>query len=332
MFLCCWHSTLETLKTFALTVFVIYIAIPVVVKTNPWILNKLIFLHFVKFPFFDDFSDPKKKGIKGTTNFYITVNEKVKLGTWHVLPEDLQDKEGDHEEMLKSGHPVVLYLHGNAHTRAQAHRVELYKILSSMNLHVIAIDYRGFGDSTGIPSEPGVLEDTYEAYKWIKERCQDAPLYIWGHSLGTAISTNLVKFLNGKGEYIDGLILESPFNNLRDAALHHPLSLPFRFLPWFEWTFIESFKDAGIDFNTDENIKNIDEPVLILHAEDDHIIPFECGRKLHESTLQSKNGDTDKVHFKTFERKLGYRHNDIYRAPELPNIIRNFLKICSENK
>jgi abhydrolase domain-containing protein 12 len=44
----------------------------------------------------------------------------------------------------------------------------------------------GYGDSTGSPTEDGILEDTYHTYKWIKERCHDAPLYVWGHSLGTA--------------------------------------------------------------------------------------------------------------------------------------------------
>lgn len=330
MLCCCLSSTCQTLATVA---FVIYLVIPVLVKTNPWILNKLIFLHFVKLPFIDDVKDPQKKGMVGARNFYITVNKDIKLGTWHILPKSIQQNKGDYEEMMKSGHPIVLYLHGNAHTRGQSHRVELYKILSSMDLHVIAIDYRGYGDSTGSPTEDGVLEDTYHTYKWIKQRCHDAPLYIWGHSLGTAISTNLIKFLKKKGEEtIDGLILESPFNNLREVALYHPLSLPFRYLPWFKWTIMDTFKDAGLDFNTDESMKTINEPVLILHAEDDHIIPIKCGFKLHESTVQSRDGYVDKIQLKIFERNLGYRHNDIYLAPELPDIVRNFMKICTESK
>ncbi|XP_052107015.1 lysophosphatidylserine lipase ABHD12-like isoform X2 [Mytilus californianus] len=317
-------------KTFSAVLFVLYVVVPVLVKTNPWIFSKILFLHFLKFPYFVDLKRPEKRGIKGCKNFYIKVNEKVTLGAWQTLPGDLL--EGDSSQ-LNSGHPIILYLHGRAGTRAQPHRIELYKVLSSMNFHVIAIDYRGFGDSSGTPTEEGVLEDTYKAYRWIRDRSDKVPLYIWGHSLGSAISTNLLKHLNKKGERVDGLILESPFNNLWDASRRHPMSLPFRFLPWFEWVFIDSMKKV-VDYCTEDNIMEIDEPLLILHAADDHIIPVQCGRELHTKVEQYRKGKVGRSYtmYKEFDRHLGYRHCDIYKDPELPTIIRSFMEMCVEKK
>ncbi|CAG2255668.1 ABHD12 [Mytilus edulis] len=303
-------------KTLSAFLFVLYVVVPVLVKTNPWIFSKILFLHFLKFPYFVDLKRPDKRGIKGCKNFYIKVNEKVTLGAWQTLPADLhtlpQQNRGDNQDLkLNSGHPIILYLHGNAATRAQPHRIELYKVLSSMNFHVIAIDYRGFGDSSGTPTE-------------------EVPLYIWGHSLGSAISTNLLKHLNQKGESVDGLILESPFNNLWDASRRHPMSLPFRFLPWFEWVFIDSMKKV-VDYCTEDNIMEIDEPLLILHAADDHIIPVQCGRELHNKVEHYRKGRSYTM-YKEFDKHLGYRHCEIYKDPELPSIIRNFMKMCVEKK
>ncbi|CAG2208573.1 unnamed protein product [Mytilus edulis] len=229
--------------------------------TNPWIFSKILFLHFLKFPYFVDLKRPDKRGIKGCKNFYIKVNEKVTLGAWQTLPADLL--EGDSSQ-LNSGHPIILYLHGRAGTRAQPHRIELYKVLSSMNFHVIAIDYRGFGDSSGTPTEEGVLEDTYRTYKWIRDRSDKVPLYIWGHSLGSAISTNLLKHLNQK-------------------------------------------------------------------VSDDHIIPVQCGRELHNKVEHYRKGRSYTM-YKEFDKHLGYRHCEIYKDPELPTIIRNFMKMCVEKK
>ncbi|OPL32741.1 hypothetical protein AM593_01246, partial [Mytilus galloprovincialis] len=68
----------------------------------------------VKFPYFVDLKRPDKRGIKGCKNFYIKVNEKVTLGAWHTLP---QQNRGDNQDLkLNSGHPIILYLHGNAAT------------------------------------------------------------------------------------------------------------------------------------------------------------------------------------------------------------------------
>ena len=67
-------------------------------------------------------------------------------GVWHVLPKDLQTEElsdDGFQASLQLDYPVMLYLHGNAGTRAAWHRVQLYKKMANMNFHVFAFDYRG---------------------------------------------------------------------------------------------------------------------------------------------------------------------------------------------
>lgn len=102
---------------------------------------------------------------------------------------DSQDKELLFEEILKkTKDPIVLYLHGNTGTRANGHRVELYNILRQLGYHVIAMDYRGFADSSDIsPTESGCVNDAFAMYRYIKN-LTTSPVFIYGHSLGKLIN------------------------------------------------------------------------------------------------------------------------------------------------
>lgn len=125
----------------------------------------------MKVPFVD-YTDLSHHGVRSLgRNFYITSDktnasssssESPRLGVWHILPasisQQLRDKgngEGMNEQtkvekMLDSGpQAVMLYLHGNSFDRTTKHRCELYNVLSEMDFHVLAVDYRGYGDSEG---------------------------------------------------------------------------------------------------------------------------------------------------------------------------------------
>jgi abhydrolase domain-containing protein 12 len=80
---------------------------------------------------------------------------------------------------------IILYLHGNTASRGTTHRVELYQVLRSMGYHVIALDYRGFGDSNSVPSEFGLVKDALKVYTYILNVTGNKnPIFVWGHSLG----------------------------------------------------------------------------------------------------------------------------------------------------
>ncbi|XP_043916106.1 lysophosphatidylserine lipase ABHD12-like [Protopterus annectens] len=129
-------------------ILILYVAIPFLVKLCPSIQAKLVFLNFVRVPYFIDLKNPQALGLNHTWNFYLQPDEDVKIGVWHTVPtalwKDAQGKDQTwYEDSLASSYPVILYLHGNAGTRGGDHRVQLYKVLSSLGYHVLAFDYRG---------------------------------------------------------------------------------------------------------------------------------------------------------------------------------------------
>lgn len=178
-------------------------------------------------------------------------DENVRLGIWQILPISIYNKtlddnctltERDYFDYLNDGTPVIIYYHGNAGHRAAGHRVELYQVLRK-HFHVIAFDYRskmlrlfyefnkssdltlkGYGDSSNIePSEQGIVKDCIYVYKWIMNKTRN-DIFVWGHSLGTGLSTHMLAVLNNENIKPTGLILESPFNNMRDEISRHPLA------------------------------------------------------------------------------------------------------------
>ncbi|KAA0711054.1 Monoacylglycerol lipase ABHD12 [Triplophysa tibetana] len=318
------------LKRIMIWVLGIYIAIPVIIKLCPSIQAKIVFLNFVRVPYFIDLKRPLDQGLNHTHNFYLQPEEGINIGVWHTVPvvmwREAQGKDAEwFDKSFQSNHPVILYLHGNAGTRGGDHRVQLYKVLSSLGYHVVTFDYRGWGDSEGSPSEEGMMSDSLFLYQWIKQRIGQKQLYIWGHSLGTGVATNLVRRLCDRGTPPDALILESPFTNIREEAKSHPFSMIYRYLPGFDWFFLDAISANDIRFASDENVNHISCPVLILHAEDDTVVPFHLGKKLYDLAAQSKSLNGHKVQFIPFPSSLGYRHKFIYKSPQLPNILSDFL-------
>ncbi|XP_018580509.1 lysophosphatidylserine lipase ABHD12 [Scleropages formosus] len=324
------YRLMPRLKKIFLWVLAVYIAIPFIVKLCPSIQAKLVFLNFVRVPYFIDLKRPQDQGLNHTCNLYLHPEENVNIGVWHTVPAQLwKDAQGKdqlwYESTFQSSHPVILYLHGNAGTRGGDHRVQLYKVLSSLGYHVVTFDYRGWGDSEGSPSESGMTSDALYVFHWVKERIGKKPLYIWGHSLGTGVATNLVRHLCDRGTPPDALILESPFTNIREEARSHPFSMVYRYLPGFDWFFLDAITANDIRFASDENMHHISCPVLILHAEDDTVVPFHLGKKLYNIAAQSQSLSGQKVQFIPFPISLGYKHKFIYRSPELPQILSDFL-------
>ena len=95
---------------------------------------------------------------------------------------------------------VILYLHGNAETRSHGHRRELYKKFQALGLVVMAPDYRGYADSYGgfkfQTSESTLSEDAIKSYYFLKQIIHPSnKVIVWGHSLGTGVTTRLGKLI-----------------------------------------------------------------------------------------------------------------------------------------
>ncbi|XP_055591602.1 lysophosphatidylserine lipase ABHD12 isoform X2 [Uranotaenia lowii] len=232
------------------------------------------------------------------------------------------------EATLRAGtNDVVLYLHGNTASRGASHRVELYQLLRSLNYHVVTMDYRGYGDSSPIsPTERGVVFDALAVYQYITSISPN-PVYLWGHSLGTGVATHLLSLLTDMS--LPGpkaLVLESPFNNIREEICAHPFSRLYRHLPWFDYMISKPMYANQLRFESDQHIAEFRQPVLILHAEDDAVVPFDLGYKLYRTALDTRGKSWGPVEFRRFEKTSHYGHRYICRAPNLPEIVIKFFR------
>lgn len=256
------------------------------------------------------------------------------LAERYVDPIGEEERKGFFEDVLaKVPGSVVLYLHGNTASRAAPHRVELFKVLQRMGYHVVALDYRGYGDSGKVqPTEEGVVRDALAVFKFIRQRTSN-PIFLWGHSLGTGVSTHMLSVMDKMGiPAPPAVVLESPFNNIRDEIREHPFSKFYRHLPWFDFTISEPMYRNSLRFESDVHIGEFPQPVLILHAEDDLVVPFKLGYKLYRRALDVRKKSWGSVEFHRFEGSSHYGHKYICRAPNLPEIVRKFFDTYRNEK
>ncbi|KAM9707629.1 lysophosphatidylserine lipase ABHD12-like [Menidia menidia] len=311
--------------------FTIYASLPVILYLFPWILGHVIFAHLLRVPYFVDLGRPQDV-LNHTCNFYLSTEDGVSVGVWHTLPSSQWEASAGkssewYHETLGDGSPVIIYLHGNVGTRATNHRVELVKILSAAGNHVLSLDYRGFGDSTGEPSEAGLTNDALYLYHWVKKRNRGL-VCLWGHSLGSGVATNTAVKIQEQGSTVDALILEAPFTSIGEVVVNHPLTKMYIFLPGFESLLWNLLERNNIVFASNKNLEKLTGPLLILHSEDDNIVPHHMGHELYQTSLlaQGKFNTDVRVEMMSYSANLGFSHNHIYLDPNLSDAIRKFLE------
>ncbi|XP_022657220.1 monoacylglycerol lipase ABHD12-like [Varroa jacobsoni] len=310
---------------------ILYVAIPIWFYSCPWLRQHIVFLTVLTIPPFLNLSNPDSFELYCPRNFYVESEPGLKLGAWYI--PSINEPCDKNAPLTFAGHdPVVLYLHGNAGSRGGTHRVGLYKLLTSQaKVHVVAIDYRGYGDSSTIkmPTVAGLVHDAMAAYRKIRETVPNKRIIVWGHSLGTGVSTYLMANLTELKDLPAGLVLESPFDMLANAVKHNPMARLHRFMPFFEKVFVDSLNNhPATNFNSLEKSKLISPklPIVILEAKDDLVIPFELSETLYQSFLEVRQGRPDKgpIDFVTFAREYGYGHKYIYTHPGLAQKMRIF--------
>ncbi|KAE8280383.1 Monoacylglycerol lipase ABHD12 [Larimichthys crocea] len=317
------------LKRGLLALFVIFIVAPFSLRKLPELIQHLVYVHRIRLPFFVDLSHPADLSLNHTINMYLTSEEDISLGVWLTVPES-QWKEAQGKDLawyqnsLSDGSPVFIYLHGNTGTRAATHRVGVTKVLSRLGYHVLAPDYRGFGDSTGEPTEAGLTTDALYLYNWVKARSGNSLVVIWGHSLGTGVATNTAVKLLEQGLVFDGVMLEGTFNSARQTISGHPFTWYYWKFPGLGYFLPEPWAENKVVFPTEENLKKMRSPILFLHSEDDHLVPIRFAQQLYEVAASAQNAE--RVKLATFDGSLGYLHNGLYRDPHLPDIIKTFVQ------
>ena len=126
------------------------------------------------------------------------------------------------------------------------------------------------------------------------------------------------KFFSANALVLFFLLLNLVLSKVRN----HKMCWVWSKMPWFDWFFTESLEANDISFVTDQRISVIDCPIMILHAEDDAVVPFKLGRALYETALQTRGEDCRAIQFEAFSAELCYGHKYICRDPGLPDIFR----------
>lgn len=160
------------------------------------------------------------------------------------------------------GRPTILFLHGNA--GAIADRGDRLAFYRSRGLGAAFLSWRGYGGSTGRPTEAGLLTDAATAYDHLRQLGIDAGrIVLVGESLGAAVAVQTAA-LNPVG----AVVLEAPFTAAVDLAGQAYPWVPVRLL----------MQDQ---FRSSAHVAAIRAPLLILHGEADRVVPVSHGRALH---------------------------------------------------
>ncbi|XP_005376863.1 PREDICTED: abhydrolase domain-containing protein 12B isoform X2 [Chinchilla lanigera] len=292
----------------------------------PPLMEMLVYFNCCKSPFLVDLKKPEVK-VPHTVNFYIKPEPGVVLGVWHMVPscraEEAKGKDRCwYEAALQDGNPIIVYLHGTTGHRGTCRRCERIKVLSDGGFHVLSVDYRGYGDSTGTPTEQGLAADAICVYEWTKARSGRTPVCLWGHSLGTGVATDAARILEERGCPVDAIMLEGAFSNIWVASINYPLLRICRKFPRCVRTLIDSLKEDRMVFANDENVKFLSSPLLIVHGEDDRTVPVEDAKKLYEIAYAAYR---HKERVKMVIFPPGFQHNYLYESPMFVPVLRDFL-------
>lgn len=289
--------------------------------SHPILQRQYLFLHNVRIPMFAKFDTPELYGTEmgQVRNFRLESTDNITLGAWHFLPEafynakkqDLLSGESEllddiYDEALRE-YPTFVFLHGNGLNRAASFRVRTCNDISKhMQANVIAIDYRGYGDSDGYPTEQGVIDDAYAVVQYAMrkgynpETDRQQGLSLVGQSLGTAIATQCALRMYRERQHLDALVLLAAFKELRPMITEFrmggivPMLKFLDYLPQKEQlldnVFIYNFKtlDALAEImNSTNDPGAIVPPVMILmHAMNDRVIDIYHSRDIFERMLE----------------------------------------------
>ncbi|KAI0761996.1 alpha/beta-hydrolase [Trametes elegans] len=268
-------------------------------------VGSALFQHAVRIPWNARFDLPEKYGLAPgkTLNFKLTTPDNVTIGAWFVLsdpvyqslragtptPLSLGQPSLETVQEAVRAYPTILYFHGNAATRAAPMRVSHYASFSSrLHTNVLVIDYRGFGDSDGIPSDPGLTEDAKTAWRWILEQgAQPENVMLVGHSLGTGVTSRLATWLAREGVKPRGVALFAPFKSLSAVVETYDLAGFPLLQPLQSFALGRKLikKLVQHEFDTLSVITEINVPLFIAHSQNDIIIPHSHSRTLLDILL-----------------------------------------------
>jgi fermentation-respiration switch protein FrsA (DUF1100 family) len=184
---------------------------------------------------------------------------------------------------------TVLFFHGNAGN--MSHRLDYLLLFKRLRYSTLIVDYRGYGKSSGAPSEEGTYRDAEAAWDYLRSARGAGPrdVVIAGESLGGAVGTWLAARIQPRA-----VLLFSTFTSATDLGADVYWFLPVRLI-------------SRIGYDNLANLKRIRAPVFVAHSRDDDIVPYAHGKKLFEAASEPKA---------FLEMRGGHNEGFVFARPE----------------
>ena len=204
-------------------------------------------------------------------DIYLTTKDHVRINAWYV----------PHTQ----GKATLLWFHGNGGNLSD--RVDQLRVFhAALPLHILMVDYRGYGKSAGSVSEEGTYLDAEAAFDYLRSQPNTGKIIVYGQSLGAGVATELTLRRD-----VAALILEAPFLSIREMAKVHYGWLPLGSL-------------ITTQYDNISKIGRVNKPVLIFHGDADETVPYAHGQRLFAAANEPKQ---------LYTIKNG-GHNDVYEV------------------
>lgn len=193
--------------------------------------------------------DPSAGGLAAVQEVVLRTPDGIELIAWYGAAQP--------------GQPTLLYFHGNAgNLLSRAGRMGEYL---AKGRGMLMLSYRGYGGSDGKPTEADNVADAGLAYRWLLERgINPADIVVYGESLGSGVAVQLAE-----KQPVGGVILDAPYTSIADVGARIYPYLPVQSL------ILDRYDSLS-------RIDRINAPLLIVHGEQDDLIPITMGRALFE--------------------------------------------------
>jgi uncharacterized protein len=194
-------------------------------------------------------------GMSGGEELRLVTADGETLVAWHFPPRPWR--------------PLILYFHGNG--GALIDRVPRFRLFTDRGYGLLAVSYRGYGGSTGSPTQLGLMRDGEAAYREARTRGYDSDrIVLVGASLGTGVAIALAATHSAAA-----IVLEAPYLSALDVASTHYPIFPVN------WLMLDRFR-------SDLAIRDVHIPALMVHGEEDDVIPISSAKRLFELANEPK--------------------------------------------